>query len=253
MNYNQFLFWEFNRKINPAHVRGLAERIKNVGYKPELKVFVTPLTNEVVKNKHIILDGQHRVKACMELNVEFTYEIIKDAITKTQIEDHILLYNIDRDNLTLEDYLYINRNLAPYQKLIELREKTLFPVSVLLSIYQPFNLKGPKGRTKVFANGGYTIDDYGVNKILNVKRVFDIFKEVKKPNFKGSENAYIKAISSILSNQKVDIDLLCKKIQINGEMIEFRDSNSNILILYAIYNKHNSSKLDIPAILNRFY
>lgn len=247
MNYDQFQFWEFNRKLNPKHVKKIKDNIESYGYRPELKVFVSPLKNKVVPTKHIILDGQHRVKACMELNVDFTYEIIPDAITKAQIEDHILLYNIDRDNLTLEDYLYINRELPHYKTLIDLRSRTKFPVSVLINIYGSHLGK----KIESFANGEYKIDDYGVNKILNVKKVFDVFKEVQKPNFKGTVNSYIMPISSILSNKNVDIDLLCCKIQSHHKMLEYRDRNSNVLILYAIYNKHNQNKIDIPANLNR--
>lgn len=251
--FNQFAIWNFNRQRQHSHVQRIKESIKVNGYRDELKIYVTPLMNEVIEGKYVIIDGQHRFLACQELSTEFHFEIIHSAVCRKEIEDLIILYNIERENLDYKDYAYMNRENPNYSKLLELQEKTGFSIKTMIVTIYSWRINGLNkvGHTKVFAEGNFILPEYVINKILKVYSVNLIFQKTKMINYKGGKNTYIKSISSILSNPLINLERLIKSIEKYPDRIENRDQLSNTLNLYRIYNLHQSEKVDIPANLNR--
>lgn len=249
LDYDLFAIYGHNRKINYKHVDEIKKSIREFGYRMEIPILVTPIENELIPGKHIILDGQHRYLAVKEMGLEFSYTIVEGNKNKYQIEESILLYNISRDNLKPDDYLYIYRDMPEYKKVIELKAKTGFSTPVILRIYNAYSSNSTMyGK---FKNGDYELPERGYNKILKVYSAYNVFENLKKPNFKGAISSYVVAFSSILSNDKIELDVLMDKLEKNPEYLEHRDRNSNVLILYKIYNTRNSNPVDLPANLIR--
>ncbi len=246
-DFEKFMIWDFNRKINPKHVKELKNSIIKNGYRNEITIYVTPVQNEIAEGKHVILDGQHRFLASKELDVEFTYEIIENNSTTTQIEESIILYNIDRKNLTFEDYAHMNRDNKHYAVLIDISKKTSFSIGTLFGIYQWRRAVPKRERTEQFAKGEFTITDFYIEKILKVYSLYNVFINTTKPKFKGGTKKWIKSFSSILTNPKVNYEKLLYKIEIHAHKLQNLDVGSNTKALYKIYNLNEKDKLDLPG------
>lgn len=91
-DYDQFKSITSNRDVNRLHVRKLSQSIKQ----RNLLWAKPPLVNEKLE----VIDGQHRLEACMMVKADFYYVIAK-GLTK----DDMAILNTNQKNWTAADFI----------------------------------------------------------------------------------------------------------------------------------------------------
>lgn len=101
MDFKKFKLLHGNRKISKSHTKRLTASMG-------MKNVPAPI---IVNDKFEVIDGQHRLRAAMDLNAPITYQIIPGLGL-----DDVQLLNTNTSNWKLSDYLdsYINLGKTPY-------------------------------------------------------------------------------------------------------------------------------------------
>lgn len=122
-DYNKFKFSKNNREIKHSSVEKLKASMKEHGFISGRPVLVT--------SDNIVIDGQHRLIAAKELNIEMHYEVIDGDYMKKMIE-----LNSTQTNWTLTDYIksYASLNIECYRKLLRFQEKYKLGMSVSIAL-----------------------------------------------------------------------------------------------------------------------
>lgn len=104
--YSKFKFRRDNRIVNDNHVKGLIKSMRERGWEPGSYV--------VINEKGEVIDGQHRVKAAMEINIPINYVIEKRASFET-----IRNLNRNQKNWAVADHIhgYVSENNLNYVRL----------------------------------------------------------------------------------------------------------------------------------------
>lgn len=122
-DYNKFKFSKNNREIKHSSVEKLKASMKEHGFISGRPVLVT--------SDNIVIDGQHRLIAAKELDIEMHYEVIDGDYMKKMIE-----LNSTQTNWTLTDYIksYASLNIECYRKLLRFQEKYKLGMSVSIAL-----------------------------------------------------------------------------------------------------------------------
>lgn len=122
-DYNKFKFSKNNREIKHSSVEKLKASMKEHGFISGRPVLVT--------SDNIVIDGQHRLIAAKELNIEMHYDVIDGDYMKKMIE-----LNSTQTNWTLTDYIksYASLNIECYRKLLRFQEKYKLGMSVSIAL-----------------------------------------------------------------------------------------------------------------------
>lgn len=169
-DYSRFKLFKFNRVIDPAQVAVLIKSILELG-----DIFRPVQCVEIGKYLKVI-DGQHLLYACMELEVPVPYIVVnvpKDALVK-----YVALINNTQKNWDLKTYMNCFACFSPdYQKLKFLhKELSLVSLNVLI-----MTLSGNETTsTKEFRTGNFTIANRDKN-ILISKEVNKLLGNIKHP------------------------------------------------------------------------
>ncbi len=118
-DYSRFKLYPVNRKVTKEHV----EKLVNDPSFPEA-FSVHPI---VVNENYWVIDGQHRLKAAITLNIP-VYFVVQYGAT----EKDIISCNFNQKKWTLEDYLkfYAEKGLDSYRWVVTLRD------SYAITLYQ---------------------------------------------------------------------------------------------------------------------
>jgi len=236
--FNRFKIYDYNRDVVPKSVIKIKNSIITNGYLPEERILVTPITNEVSPGFHIILDGQHRYTACVELNVAFTYTIVNEATTKEEIEKRIKIYNVDRLNLKSQDYVKLNKENSNYKILDKLVIETNFSISSILRMTDRNNVGAI---TATFKNGEFEISNEQYDEVLKVYKLNKIINN--NNNIKKSNDVFSVPLSRVISDSNVQINILESKLEKFSRLLNKGTMIQNIIGLYNIYN-HASRERD---------
>ena len=122
MDYSIFKLLGFNRKIRLAHVKRLEESLRT-------KNMLS--SNPILVNENMeVIDGQHRLKAAMNLSLEVFYCVLKNS------EAHdIILLNSVKESWSTADYVnyHANQGNLNYLKFQRFAEKSGVALEVLKS------------------------------------------------------------------------------------------------------------------------
>jgi hypothetical protein len=195
-NYGLFKTIESNRELVPSHIEQLKASIAKKGQ-------YTPI---IVKSNGEVLEGQHRLQVCKELNIP-VYYLIRDL----DISD-ISEMNSRSRNWKNIDYLHhwAKRGYQPYMRLLEIAEqhKDLgIEVSNLIII---FGNDGAKSLEN-FKNGKFALQfhDRGL-------KVLRIYKKIKNYCDKNPNNIFFRALAHLAmleTDGKFDIERFIKKLK----------------------------------------
>ena len=98
VDYSQFkLFEDSNRDVNQHHVSKLAESIKKTGENVQAIIVIW------YKDAYYVIEGQHRLAACMEAKIPVKFEIV-EKIKGLTIREFIIELNINSKNWNPETY-----------------------------------------------------------------------------------------------------------------------------------------------------
>jgi len=150
-NHSKFTLLENNRVIYDKHVASLvASIVKNGQMQP------------IVVSKDLeVIDGQHRLEACKELDLPVCYIIHEKATSK-----EIAVINNTQKGWTQEDYIRHfshknHRNCAEYKKLKKFKEDHNLPYSVifLLMRVKVTNSREDQSIKSQFVEGTFKVED----------------------------------------------------------------------------------------------
>lgn len=222
--YNIFTFADGNRSIKEPHVRRLIKSIQTVGLIP------API---IVNEKMEILDGQHRVEACMRLNEPVYYIVINGAGMK-----EATAMNANNKNWTSEDYLnyYASEGLADYVFVKRMFEKTRIPLSILIRVLVNQTSSGGGSKTEDFFNGTYKIDGDFSSQQEVCEWLSEFKADVQK--FRGRRHSMYFTLAWIKRNLQCD-DARLKKVihEMTYEDIGIADMKDVLRLIEARYNK----------------
>jgi hypothetical protein len=94
-NYNLFKFAKQNRVLVPAKVKSIEDSINKIGFVSSKSILVNP--------EFLIIDGQHRFQACVNLGLPIYYEV-------TDIDMSIAMKELNKsqNSWLLKDYINLH-------------------------------------------------------------------------------------------------------------------------------------------------
>lgn len=233
-NYDKFETLEGNRETNKTNIEKIKESIKERGYKKGQPIIID-------KNAKII-DGQHREKACEELEkpIIFTIEDSnQDSLELTQS------LNINQKNWGMHDYIqsYADRGNENYKNLLELVKDEKITES--LAIW--FLFKSRNGNVQSTIKEGNL--NCTLNDVLQIKKILAKIREIQNtiPSNLSSEKVLKKAflgdkvavpLMAIMSETNYKHSRMVKQIEQLYRSIDIRNMTSAGDSLVEIYNKN---------------
>ena len=228
-NYERFQFRVDNRPVEDNTVKKLVKSIGEMGQKLPIKV-------DYAFN---VLDGQHRLKACMSLNIPVTYIIDNDLMSTEQIaqlqsttkkwsaSDYAHSFASDEDNGS--DYRLYNTFTALYPE---------FPHSTALLMLS--NSKNNAGNADVnFKTGKFKVKSYTKAKLIaeTLRKLSIYYKNYNKKGFVSSLVVMINHVDFSLERLLRKMPKRCKQIH------DFSKTEDYLDTLQSIYNWNEAKKV----------
>lgn len=212
-NFKQFSLLEYNRTVCPAHVKRLKHQIS---IQNDLHLFPIIVTPDLE-----VVDGQHRLQAAKELNIEIHYLI--DGNYNSQ---KIITFNNNQRRWSIEDRLkfYSETGNEHYVKLNDLVKDIGFSLPCLLiwmtdeSNRQSFNFK----------NGHFKFE-LTQNRFESIIRAKKLLSIMKKNSFKPvniyTQAFFHRALKKILCNEFVDFSRLENRFEKAFHLMRYCNSS----------------------------
>ncbi|MFO0477621.1 MAG: ParB N-terminal domain-containing protein [Bacteroidota bacterium] len=236
-NYAMFNFLNGNRTPNEAHIKRLKESMK-VNY------LISPI---LVNEKLQIIDGQHRYKAAMELQLPIYYLIIEGYGLK-----EVQILNTNSANWKQEDYLdaYCDMKMPEYIKFRNFMRKFKdFGISasiIMATEYMNFGytektLEGVKVKINTFSRGDFKMPNFDkscevADKLMMIKPYYNGFN---RPTF-------IRAMIGCLKVEGFVFAEFLTKLKNAPTMLQHCNNVSQYrLLIEDIYNRRRTEKLSL--------
>lgn len=225
-DYDKFCFNSKNRQVNPAHVDKLTASIK----KNNLLYGQPILVNEDFE----IIDGQHRYRAAIRLELPIYY-IKHDGLT---IEDAITL-NINTKNWKWRDYLryWIDQENPEYITFKEYMDKYGISYSVSCGLLGLGQATSGNQLTDVFNEGRFKCKylDYG-------REIGDMLLGLAPYGGFATDRSFVLAFEDVVSNEDIDFDyqVFLKKVKMAPDRFTRCSNVENYLrMMEDVINYHN--------------
>lgn len=208
-----------NRPLYPRNVENIKQSLIDNGYDKTLPIKVNPDTLEVI-------DGQHRLEACKQLQIPVYYIESSETVLET------IQKNISMKKWTIEDYIVSNakQGNANCIRIIELSEKYQCDMQSLLKVC------GKQYRLDKVIDTD--IDEVQAKEGIRLVKMLEQYIYVTSP--------YKKAVHNIIIDKNYNGDLMEQKLKINAlRLINVPTVRDAVNILTDIYNyKNRNSKLN---------
>lgn len=201
-DYGKFIIMGENRNVNLLHIKRLVQSFNE-------KQLICPI---IVNEKYEVIDGQHRLKACIETGMPVYYFVIPGyGITEVQ------KLNTNQKNWTKLDYLdmYCAEGLTPYLQFKKFM--TDFPqFGIQASERIIMDLHSAKQQT--FA-GVKTVSKYfeeGNLVITNMGKSYSVAKQISDfaPYYKGyNRGSFVSAVLGLLKSKVYSHKEMIKKLE----------------------------------------
>jgi len=226
-DYSDIIVPVWNRKYVPAGLKELRESMS-------LNGVLTAVSLVKVKNKYIVVDGNHRTKVAMEQNHSITACII-DISSTGMTENQLMIWlNITPKTWKPADYLnngVVYHQSEDYIKLNQLWEETSFSIPALYELYSYDTPQ--KLRKQMFDIGEWrmTTSDLGNRTLRQAEALQDSMPFYHKTNF-------LKALVRCVNKKGYDAMHMLKQAKRNkGHIYDSGDNLSGHLdMLQKVYN-----------------
>ena len=249
-DYSIFKAMDANRQVNLNHVNNLIRSMDTNG----------ALVNPVIVNENYeIIDGQHRLRASLELGLPVYYLMVEGYGIK---EVHAL--NLNQKNWSNQDYLeaYANDGNVNYQRLLEFQKRNenfgFYPIISFITGVSGFHLKdahydsdknNPK-RSKEgvkgigFREGRMIISDLD---IIRAQKLADKFLSLKSIFEHYNHSPFIGAMIVIMNNVKeFDFNKFKYKCQTYSDKLQKCSSRPGYYrMIHELYNYRQKRRINL--------
>lgn len=251
-DYDLFISEKTNRSISREHVIKLSNSIKQKNLLKDQPILVSKKIN----GKYFVIDGQHRLKSCVDLNIPVWYKIAEEATT-----EDVKILNITAKNWKSADFLnyYINKNNINYIKFQKFFNWSgLRSVDACIKLFHGnysafkyvhvFSLENTNG-TKLKTSGSSKSSDFKNGKFIypdddtiQKNHIITIKELASKCNLEKWDNVSLWCVyfNVILNTPEYNHERMLKQLE-KYPIIEFKKGfpNADICIncLQEIYNK----------------
>ncbi len=190
-----------NRLVNPSHVETLKMSMSE-------KLLIIPA---IVNEKMQVIDGQHRLQACIELALPFYYVIVEGY----GLED-VQRMNTNMKNWTTSDFMQTYLDLykaghseyVSYVRLNEFINKYNIPLNAAITISDFSKTDGVKDTS--FKHGSFLFNDTHANSAgLFIEEVIEIFSGLHDKKWFGV--SFLKAYADFYHFHDYDSSTMIKK------------------------------------------
>lgn len=229
---------DVNRDVNPYHVERLKNLIEKHGYFAGAPI--------IVDEDGLIIDGQHRYKACLELGVE-------PVIVQDGNFDMVPILNSTQLSWSLKDYVkyYAAKAYEDYVILEQLCKAKNISVSAAYNILtgkstSRTGLNKHNGGRNPLKNGTFTIPDKSQKGLAKLERKVDAIMRIVSLLGLPRTDRLILAITRLTEDKNFVFKIMENKIDYQRARI-YRCSTINeyMQMLANIYNHKNSKKVTV--------
>ena len=220
-DYSIFKYLGENRDIKSSDkkFKDLKENIKNKGY------LISPV---VVSSEGYVVDGQHRIQACKELNLPVLY-VVNSLINS--VEDVVDANNMQR-SWSLMDYVkhWAMRGDENSKQLMKIVSE--YPEFGDATVADAFCGHKSKKARSLIKNGEYVIDTKFGNELLENAREL---RDVVGINFKQAK--VVRALRTVMKrNPHFDLDHFKQKTRLNKWYYTYNNEADIVESLINVYN-----------------
>lgn len=237
-DYDQFSYFDGNRDLVPANVKGL---IQSIGEENRLED--RPID---VNGEKRVIDGQHRLEAARKLGIPIYYKVMKNADINTarRLNAHARNWNLatfleSYVKEGVEEYVYLNNFMKKYDLPLMLSVRLLKKKGEGRHGKSQFEFKSGKLSLSAIDNALKV-----VNYLMNFRGIVD--------NHIVRSREFVYAIEKIVDNDLIDKDRLVEKVikfHNRGEKItRTRNITETLVQLENVYNRGRGEKSRV-----RFY
>ncbi len=227
-NYEMFKFLGYNRDIDEKRVSKIAEVIKKRG-------FLVPI---LVNQDNYVVDGQHRLSAATNLNVDVVY--MRYKLSDSDLPHVISEMNSVMKTWTLEEYqnLWSERGLETYVYLDSKFSDSI--LSDFTTFYRCVMVSGgghSKG-AKFFRDGSFTLTASQrriiEDRLFQIEEIFNM--EIQ---FKDFGSSFLNAVASCVVSKKYKHIIMINALKLDAGRLMRAQSKIDFQIqLEGLYNKY---------------
>lgn len=235
-NYRLFKSIKGNREVSAKKINKIID-----SYKSGINLF--PYCPILVNNEYYVIDGQHRLSACKELNIPVNFVIVPE-LTLQQIAK----INSSTDKWKNNDFLncYIKIGNENYNTLQAFKTKYDISISLAASLLMSGVVSGGGSGNLMedFRNGDFVVNYFNKADTL-LQKALD-YKECNPLNF--NDRYFIQAIEKLLDSKLYDHNEVLEKLKRNGSKIEKKAHYKQYIYhIEELFNVKNSTRKIIYA------
>lgn len=202
MNHDKFKFLMGNRNIKPDHVRKLVSSIAKNNM-----LEVNPI---IVTEDMVVIDGQHRLMACKEMNIPVYY-----IVAKADLED-VQQLNTNSKSWGIQDFVdsYINQDKIDYLELQEFKNKCGIPFTTAAGLLYAGRIATGGGFGKLIKSGSFVVfERENAEEVMNWVSAFTEYTDAVT----RSNRDFIIAVNKLKETGSITLANLKHKLKIYGK------------------------------------
>lgn len=233
-DFELFKFRQDNRVISASHVKKLINSIK--------KQNLLSLSPIIVNSNFEVVDGQHRLEAARELNIDIYY-LIDDEFSS----ESMIILNTNQKKWTANDYLkyWVDHGNDHYIKFENTSKKHNWRYFTTLSILSCYS----KETVEKFKKGEFIYpEDDETKKFVDFYLKFQsiCIEKKTKPSWIITGNRLIEAVKRLFKCPFLNSELLLTKLENFPGKIIISDSAKGYATQFVeIYNRNSNKRLKI--------
>lgn len=224
-NYDQFKFFESNRRVKKRVVKKLTESFRTT------KGMLS--SKPILVNKNLyVLDGQHRLEACREMGIPVHYTVVNDDVKE------IPIYNTYQEKWDMTDFVehYASKGNKNYKKLLEIKEKTGVSIPGIFEMVT--SVRGGYGKEHI-KKGTFTFDMDVEQAVKEVNEVMELCFVVLGKRIVKTK--IIRAVRFLERIRAFEVSKLIEKIKkFQGKLYSCTSSEEYIDMFIKLYNYHRT-------------
>lgn len=224
-DYDLFVMFDRNRPLKNKGRKflKLKDSISNFG-------LINPI---IIDNNYLVVDGQHRLDICKQLNISVSFIYRPDTIKA------LTSLSNDRENWQVENYAFYYSNNPSYNKLLNYRQETRLSLNAIHAL-----IKGKEIDAFLFKSGKFSLNKQEEAKFLKTYPILEEIVNLEKGIHKKAltRTRVISSLSRLISHGKYNHKHFVNKLRNKLRIPSVNTKEDAVNLLLDIYNKNLSAK-----------